>query len=69
MTYNNACKLGAQTEGEAKKLNWHRMDCLAKHNIEKLDKQSALKWFAKQNEEWKKSRSNRFSSRLNARRW
>lgn len=69
MTYHNACKLGPQTEAEAKRLNWQRMDCLAKHNIEKLDKQSAMKWFAKQPEEWKESRAARFTSRINQRRW
>jgi hypothetical protein len=69
VTYNNACHLGAQTTEEAKQQNWHRMDCLAKRYIEKFDKQSALKWFAQQEEEWKKSRTVRFSSRLNARRW
>ena len=69
MTYNNACKLGAQTEEEARKQNWHRMDCLAQRYIEKFDKQASLKWFATQNQEWKDSRADRFSSRLNQRRW
>ena len=50
MTYNNACKFGAQTEEEARKQNWHRMDCLAQRYIEKFDKQASLKWFATQNQ-------------------
>lgn len=69
MTFTNMCKMGAQTKAEAKKLNWDRMDYLAKHNIEKLDKQSAMKWFAKQPEDWKVSRAERFTARIKQRRW
>lgn len=69
MTFINMCKLGAQTEAEAKKLNWSRMDYLAAHNIKKLDRQSAIKWFSKQPEDWQKARKQRFTSRLNERRW
>jgi len=66
---NNACSLGPQTAAEAKKQNWHRMDCLAKRYIEKFDSQAALKWFGTQDEAWKKSRKKKFQSRLNDRRW
>ena len=69
MTYHNANSLGAQTIEQAKKDNWFRMDCLAKRYIEKFDRQSAMKWFEAQNEEWQKSRLERFTSRLNERRW
>jgi len=69
MTYHNANSLGAQSFEQAKKQNFHRMDCLAKRYIEKFDKQTALKWFKTQNEEWKRSREERFTSRLNERRW
>lgn len=65
----NANSFGAQTEEEAKKQNWHRMDCLAKLYIKKFDRQSAVKWFETQNEEWQRSRLERFTSRLNERRW
>jgi len=65
----NANSLGAQTEEEARKQNFHRMDCLAKRYIEKFDKPSAIKWFKTQNEEWQTSRLERFTSRLNERRW
>jgi hypothetical protein len=65
----NACSLGPQSAEEAKKLNWHRMDCLANRNIKKFDIQAALKWFAAQDEEWQISRKVRLQSRLNERRW
>lgn len=68
MTYNNACKLGAQTEAEAKKMNWHRMDCLAKHYIARFDKKSSLEWFVKQDEDWKTSRANKFHARMSNKR-
>jgi hypothetical protein len=60
----NACSLGPQSAEEAKKLNWHRMDCLAKRYIKKFDSQAALKWFAAQDEEWQSARKARFMSRI-----
>jgi|TARA_R110001583_G_scaffold21308_3_gene80856 hypothetical protein len=65
----NACSLGPQSAEEAKALNFSRMDCLAKHNIERLDKKAAMAWFTKQPEDWKESRAARFTSRINQRRW
>ena len=69
MKYQNACSLGAQSEAEAKKDNWWRMDCLAKRYIEKFDKKASLDWFETQNEEWQASRKERFTARLSERWW
>jgi len=66
MTYNNAAKLGPQTEAEAIKWNWHRMDCLAKYQLNnERDHKKLMAWFAKQGEEWKESRKQRFTIRSN----
>ena len=68
MTYHNANSLGAQSEEQAKKENWHRMDCLAKYNLKnERDYSKLIKWFAKQNEEWRQSRHKRFMARTNDR--
>jgi hypothetical protein len=65
----NANSLAPQTAEGIKKQNWHRMDCLAKRYIENFDRQTAVKWFESQDEEWQKARVERFTSRLNERRW
>ncbi len=65
MNYYNACSLGPQTEAEAKKLNWHRMDCLAANKLKTEGNPLKLqKWFASQDKEWQAARKARFSSRL-----
>jgi hypothetical protein len=68
MNYHNANSLGAQSEEQAKKDNWHRMDCLAANQLRvEHDTEKLKKWFASQNEEWQAARKARFTSRLNER--
>lgn len=70
MTYHNACSLGPQSEEEAKTLNWKRMDCLAKYQLNSgNDNKKLMEWFKSQNEEWQAARKQRFTARLNQRRW
>lgn len=68
MIFVNACKLGPQTEEEEIKLNWSKMDFMAARYIERFDKKTSLEWFAKQPEEWKKSRANKFHARMSGKR-
>jgi hypothetical protein len=61
----NACSLGPQSAEEAKKLNWHRMDCLAVYKLKNERDTSKIRaWFKTQNKEWQTDRSARFNSRL-----
>ncbi len=67
---NNACSLGAQTAAEVKRQTWHKLDCLAKYQLNSgYDNQKLMKWFESQNEEWQASRKAKFKMRLNQRRW
>ena len=65
MTFHNASKFGPQSDGDARKMNWHRMDCLAANQLRVERDNSKLKaWFAAQDEEWQVARKARFMSRL-----
>jgi uncharacterized phage-like protein YoqJ len=65
----NACSLGPQTKEEAKKLNWHRLDCLTANKLKiETDSTKILVWFEKQDEEWKAARKARLKQRINSRR-
>ena len=65
MTFHNACSLGPQSEAEAKKLNWKRMDCLAANKLKtEMNPLKLKKWFLSQDQEWQAARKSRFSSRL-----
>lgn len=67
MTFHNANSLGAQSEAEAKKHNWHRIDCLAARQLRvERDPLKLKKWFSTQDEEWQASRKGRFTSRVSA---
>jgi len=68
-TFNNACSFGPQTLEEAKRLNWQRMDCLLKEKLKKeLDRTKIIKWFEKQDSEWREYRRKTFNQQLNQRR-
>lgn len=65
MTFHNASKFGPQSEADAKKHNWHRMDCLAANQLRvERDPMKLKKWFASQDEEWQAARKDRFNSRI-----
>ena len=69
-SYNNACSVGAQSTEEAQKQTWHKLDCLAKYQLNSgHDNKTLIEWFKSQNEEWQASRQQRFTARLNQRRW
>lgn len=68
MTFINVCTYGPQNEAEAKKANWHRMDCLAARQLKiERDHTKLKKWFKTQDEEWQAARKARFDSRINDR--
>lgn len=68
MSFHNACKLMPQTAELRKKMDWHRIDCLAANQLKTERDHNKLKtWFSKQDEHWQLSRKARFYSRINDR--
>lgn len=62
----NCCSYGPQNESEAKAANWHRMDCLAAHQLRvERDHLKLKSWFEAQDEEWQAARKARFNARIN----
>jgi len=61
-------KFGPQSAEEAKKMNWDRMDCLAKYLLKnEPDHKKLIIWVNKQDKEWAASRKSRFLLRSNDR--
>lgn len=63
--FSNVSKFGPKDEAQAKKMNWHRIDCLAAYLLRKERDSAKLRaWFASQDEEWQAARKARFMARL-----
>lgn len=68
MKFHNVSKFAPKNDAEAKKQNWHRIDCLAAHTLKvQRDPLKLKEWFATQDSEWQTAREERFNSRVNSR--